>query len=241
MEPTLPTPDWQDEARGVYLYCGDCLEILPRLPDGCVDCVITDPPYGIRYSPGDGGSGWTKGVKTFSGNNLVTGDNQDFDPRPFLGFDNLVLWGANHYADKLSPKSSWLVWDKRQDGLSNDFADCEMAWWSKGGPARMFRHLWCGAFRASERGNTRVHPTQKPIVLMEWCIKLCTTESDTILDPFMGSGTTGVAAVRMGRKFIGIEIERKYFDIAVKRIELELSQERMDLKPRPKEKQTQLL
>ena len=134
----------------IDLRLGDCLSILPTLEAGSIDAVVTDPPYGIGYNPGDGGSPWTNGVKSFSGRNLITGDNKPFDPSHLLTFRSIILWGANHYADKLPPISSWFIWDKRYDGVSNDFADCEMAWCSLGSPARVFRHVWQGAFRASE-------------------------------------------------------------------------------------------
>ena len=218
------------------LACGDCMEILPEignllyvLPQQSSQTelvevstigILADPPYGIRYSPGGGGRGWTKGVKTFSGNDLVRGDSRPFDPSPILAIGvPTILWGANHYADDLPARDSWLIWDKREGACQNDFADCEIAWFSEGGPARVFRHLWNGAFRKSERGQTRVHPTQKPVAVMEWCLGFFPPKCQTILDPFMGSGTTGVACAKLGRKFIGIEIERRYFDIACRRIE----------------------
>ena len=209
----------EELSDGVTLYHGDCREILPTLDK--VDALVTDPPYGISYSPGSGGKGWTKGIKTFSGKDLVIGDSNSFDPSPFLSYPKIILWGANHYADKLPASSNWLVWDKRQQGLVNDFADCELAWCSWKAPARVFRHLWCGAFRKSEKGQERVHPTQKPIAVMQWCLSFLPSEK-VILDPFMGSGTTGVAAVKLNKQFIGIEIDKKYFDIACKRISEEL-------------------
>ena len=203
----------QERIGDCWLINADCREVLPLLPK--VDAVVTDPPYGISYSPAGGGRGWSK--KTFVGTDLVYGDDKPFDPTEILKFETVVLWGANHYADRLPPRDSWLVWDKRCPGLVNDFADCEMAWCSVGGPARVFRHLWNGAFRASEKHTQRVHPTQKPIEVMRWCLEQL-PDSKTILDPFMGSGTTGVACVKLGRKFIGIEIDPGYFDIACKRI-----------------------
>jgi DNA modification methylase len=139
------------------------------------------------------------------------------------------LWGANHYADSLPAKQSWLVWDKRAASHhTNDFADCEMAWSSSGGVARMFRHHWDGMMKASERGESRVHPTQKPVVLMAWCMAAAKVpQGATVLDPFMGSGTTGIACIRSGRKFIGIEKDLRYYEIAKNRIIKELSQGRL--------------
>jgi len=155
----------------------------------------------------------------------ISGDEEPFDPKPFLEIAPVtVLFGANHYADKLPPASKWLVWDKRKGFTRNDFADCELAWTNKGGVARLINHYWNGMMRDSERGIPRVHPTQKPIAVMEWVLREVTEDGQVILDPFMGSGTTGVAAVKLGRKFIGIEIEPKYFDIACRRISDALKQ-----------------
>ena len=201
----------------VTLYQGDCLDILPTLAAGSVDAVVTDPPYGIAYSPRQNSAkAW--GPKTFAGDSVVLGDDVDFDPKPFLGFPVVVLFGANYYAHRLPPSSEWVVWDKREGVTSNDFADCEMIWTNQGGVTRVFRHMWMGALRASERGETRVHPTQKPIALMQYLLEQYTNPGDTVLDPFMGSGTTGVACMKLGRNFIGIEKDAGYFKIAERRI-----------------------
>jgi DNA modification methylase len=127
---------------------------------------------------------------------------------------NSVVWGGNYFPDMLPPipKAKWLIWDKGQEGFS--LADCEMAWCSFEGAIRRINYA-----RAKAMQDGKQHPTQKSITVMKWCISQLPKPSETILDPFMGSGTTGVAAVQMGRKFIGIEREPKYFDIACKRIE----------------------
>jgi site-specific DNA-methyltransferase (adenine-specific)/modification methylase len=200
------------------LYLGDCRELLSQFQ---ADAVISDPPYGIAYSHSGGGQGIGKGAyRTRLKNMPIYGDDAPFDPAPLLSLAPVVLlWGANHYADKLPPRPSWLVWDKRAaSGHTNNFADCEMAWINTGGVARVFRHHWDGMMKASEQGVPRVHPTQKPVVLMKWCI-LQAGNPARILDPYMGSGSTGVAAVETGLEFIGCEIEAKYFDIACQRIE----------------------
>jgi DNA modification methylase len=204
------------------LYCGDCLEILPTL--GKVDAVIADPPYGISYSPGEGGGGirrkdGSKYEKLFTGKDLVIGDNHHFDPAFILSLDvPTILWGGNHFADKLPCSPCWLVWDKRRGTAKNDFADCEIAWTNFNKPARVLNHMWNGMLKDSEQGVSREHPTQKAIAVMAWCLGFL-PDAQTILDPFMGSGTTGVACANLGRRFIGIEIEPKYFDIACRRIE----------------------
>ena len=198
------------------LYLGDCREILPTLPK--VDAVITDPPYGIGWV--HSGVGYLKSGKmlgTKHGGERVVGDDQPFDPSPFLKLAPAMLfWGGNHFADRLPAAAGWIVWDKGiAPGLS--FSDFEMAWTSRDLRAVMWRQQWCGFNREGEK-DARDHPTQKPVGIMKKCVELW-PKAQTILDPFMGSGTTGVAAMQLGRKFIGIEIEPKYFDIACERIE----------------------
>lgn len=200
------------------LLPGDCLEIMPHLDR--VDALIADPPYGISFSHGAGGDGIGGGkyVSKFNGVKIAN-DDKPFDPEPFRqAAPIVVLWGANHYAERLPSSSKWLVWDKRRGLTTNDFADCEIAWTNAKGPARLINHYWNGMTRDSERGVPRVHPTQKPIAVMEWCIEQF-PDADTILDPFAGSGTTLVACAKLGRRGIGIELDPDYFDIAVGRVE----------------------
>lgn len=193
------------------LYLGDCMEVLPTLPK--VDAVITDPPYGIDY----GNAG---GFSERSGWNNWKGQAEWDSAKPsrevfaaILGAGKVVIvWGGNYFTDCLPPTMQWLVWDKGQRNFT--LADCEFAWTSQKNAARVFDYS-----RAHALQDGKQHPTQKPVALMKWCIEQCKNKPQTILDPFMGSGTTGVAAVQMGRQFIGIEREPKYFDIACKRIE----------------------
>lgn len=191
------------------LYLGDCMDILPTLDK--VDAVITDPPYGIgadRHA-GKTENGWTQW-------DVIGWDSAKPEVetiKAILKFGKVVIiWGGNYFTDCLPPSMQWLVWDKGQRGFS--LADCEFAWSSQNNAARVFDYA-----RALAIKDGKQHPTQKPIALMKWCIEQCKNNPQTIFDPFMGSGTTGVAAVQMGRKFIGIEREPKYFDIACKRIE----------------------
>jgi site-specific DNA-methyltransferase (adenine-specific) len=188
------------------LYLGDCMEILPTLPK--VDAVITDPPYGIGQ---DGGAQRTRGSKRTNGESLGW-DAERPNPVVFslmeAAGDVRIYWGGNYFADVLPPSMGWLYWEKRMGG---DFADGELAWTSQERALRQFS--W---FRKNKGDE---HPTQKPVELMRWCIEFCKNNPQTILDPFMGSGTTGVAAIQMTRSFIGIEREPKYFDIACRRIE----------------------
>ena len=210
------TPYYQDEL--VTIWLGDCRDLLPSIE---ADVIVTDPPYGIGYSPGGGGRGFRSTGpptirKSFVGTDVVRGDSGPFDPAPILALGRpTVLFGGNHYADRLPPSPTWLVWDKR-DGLPrNDFADCEMAWTNLGGPARLFRHRWSGLTKDSERGVRRLRPTQKPVALMRWVLERC--PPGTILDPYIGSGSTLVAAKSLNRHAIGIEIEERYCEMAATR------------------------
>lgn len=197
------------------LYLGDCREILPTLPK--VDACVTDPPYGIGFSHDGGG----KGIWSRRNESRITGDFEPFDPAPFLGFRDVLMWGGNHFAERLPSSAGWLIWDKKLGLKEDNFSDCEIAWHKRGTRAMVYRKLWNGLL-AHEIGERRQHIMQKPIDLMKWSLSF--VEGATILDPFMGSGTTGVACVKLGRKFIGIEIEPKYFDIACRRIEAAYAQ-----------------
>jgi site-specific DNA-methyltransferase (adenine-specific)/modification methylase len=189
-----------------------------------VDAVVTDPPYGIAHVRGSGGNGrWHRRTDV-----PIVGDDAAFDPSLWLAFGNVLMWGADHFYPRLPDHGRWLGWNKLGDLAPwDDFSDLELAWHSKEGAARIFSLAWKGIIRvdSGEQGGQRFHPSQKPIALMRWCIEQAgVSESGIILDPFMGSGTTGVAAVKLGRKFIGIEIEPKYFDIACRRISEALKQ-----------------
>ena len=197
------------------LYLGDCMDILPTLDK--VDAVITDPPYGIGVNKMTLGNGKRK----------LDRGQMDWDTKPpsnelmdlisnFAG--KQIYWGGNYF--NVPPSRCWLVWDKCTG--ANSFADCELAWTNLDSVVKKLTLPWVGSNAKDESGE-RVHPTQKPLNLMRWCIDMA-GNPQTILDPFMGSGTTGVAAIQMGRQFIGIEREPKYFDIACKRIEQAASQ-----------------
>ena len=213
------------------LYLGDCLEILPMLPLEDIDAIITDPPYGENI----GKMGFTTNVNggvtlrnDYKG--LAEWDASPVNLLPFLSIGKVrIIWGGNFYTDILPISRGWLIWDKKNSGqYSNDFADCEMAWTNLDQPTRLIKHVWHGMIQQSMRNKeTRYHPTQKPIAVMKWCIEQ--TDVDLIFDPFMGSGTTGIACVQTKRKFIGIEINPRYFDIAVKRIKQAQLQIRMEI------------
>jgi DNA modification methylase len=204
------------------LYLGDCREILPTLPK--VDAVITDPPYGIGEAAGKNASRTNLAVAKDFGDDAW--DDEPIDAALIeavrLAGRWAVIFGGNYYV--LPAAKCWLVWDKENG--DNDFADCELAWTNLPKAVRRIRYMWNGMLRANgeARGD---HPTQKPIGVMAWAINHVPEPCRTILDPFMGSGTTGVACMNLGRSFIGIEREPKYFDIACRRIEDAQRQSRM--------------
>lgn len=200
------------------LWHGDCREILPTLPD--TTAIVSDPPYGIGYAKGAGGRGCHSfAVDGNRNREAIIGDAEPFDPSHLLRFDPVVLFGADHYAQRL-PRGRWLVWDKLggKDGWDS-FSDVEVAWHNKPGAARIFRLMWKGLCQGAgkDKGTKRTHPTQKPVALMEWCIDQAGRPA-VVCDPYMGTGATGVAATNLGLRFIGVEIHRQYFDIACERI-----------------------
>lgn len=204
------------------LYLGDCREILPTLSN--VDAVVTDPPYGIRA---DEAAAKNKGKWGWRDYGESQWDRQR-PPRDVFSAilscsKEQIIWGGNYFTDFLPPSMRWLMWDKGQRDFS--LADFEMAWTSQQKAARAFDYP-----RALALKDGKEHPTQKPIAVMEWCLGFI-PNAQTILDPFMGSGTTGVACVNLGRKFIGIELEPKYFYIACKRIEEAYRQPRLFEEP----------
>ena len=224
------TPRHEILADGVELWLGDMLDILPTL--GEFDACVTDPPYGIgadkAASKNKGKWGWT-----------FYGDTDWDDCRPSRETFDLIrarsahqiIWGGNYFTDFLPPSMQWLVWDKGQRDFS--LADFEMAWSSQRKAARAIDFP-----RAKALLDGKEHPTQKPLEVMAWCLDQLPADVGTILDPFMGSGTTGVAAIKRGKAFYGIEREPKYFDIACRRISEALKSPDMFI-PAPKPKATQ--
>lgn len=216
------------------LWFGDCREIAPTLPRPAA--IVADPPYGQRLKTNVHRSG--KHAKHYP---PVMGDDQPFDPQPWLQVSDIILlWGAHKFADRCPP-GSWLVWDKRPDGSRRHQGDGEAAILldrpfprrARGGrarrpvqrPMRIYRLLWDG-WRVGREGREdigpgrpRVHPTQKPIALMRWCIREARVPAaGMILDPWMGSGSTLIAAQQLGHACVGIEAERRYFDVACERL-----------------------
>ena len=211
------------------LWLGDCREILPSLPK--VDLILTDPPYGLNMQTRSDGGGVCSAK---SGNKIYERGEWDKE-RPSLWLFPLMLeksksaiiWGGNYFTDVLPPSMCWLVWDKGQRDFS--LADCEFAWCNEHRAARVFTYS-----RAAALKDGKTHPTQKPVALITWCLDQ-EKNIGIVCDPFMGSGTTGVACVQAGKAFIGIEREPKYFEIACKRIEHAVEQQKQRLfEPEPK-------
>ena len=195
----------EERIGGQRLILGDCREVMPTL--GRFDAVVTDPPYGIRADENP--------VRGVFRHEKKGWDRDRPSEKHFTQIFNVsreqIVWGGNYFADFFAPSSKWLVWDKMQGDFS--LADCELAWTSQASAARIFRYS-----RAKANNDGKQHPTQKPVALMEWCLGFL-PDAVTILDPFMGSGTTLVACQRLGRMGTGIEIDPDYFAIACKRVD----------------------
>jgi site-specific DNA-methyltransferase (adenine-specific)/modification methylase len=225
---------WVSDCGRVTLYLGDCLEILPSIKKE-VDAVVSDPPYGIGYQH----SGNCK-KNLYARTEKIHGDERPFDPthlfsileyreslKAFVG-TRCVLFGANHYADKIpAGVGQWMAWDKACGlGGADSFVDCEFIWSSAKNSRNIVHHLWKGVMRHGEEQNgaqKRVHVSQKPIAVMVWVMDATRIGlNKTVLDPYMGSGTTGIACLRTGRRFIGIEIDDGHYATAKARIQAEL-------------------
>ena len=213
------------------LWHGDCREVLPRLP--ACDLILTDPPYGI---------GADKNLRANKQHGKAAAPSKDYgagdwdsEPPPAWVIELMrekgkwqVFFGGNYYA--LPPARCWLVWDK--DNGENDYADCELAWTNLPKAVRRLRWKWHGMLQQDMTNKeVREHPTQKPVPVMRWAL-MQVRDAATVCDPFMGSGTTGVACVMEGRRFVGIERERRYFDVACARIEQALREQPL-LAPEP--------
>lgn len=210
------------------VHTGDCLEILRGLDRSAIDAVITDPPYGMaldtdstRFSksqhavngalPGRGKDDWPE----------IVGDDRPFDPAPWLEFPRVVLWGCNHFGQRL-PVGTTLVWLKREPQNFGQFlSDAELAWMKGGHGVYAHLDLFATPTRKLEAnlGGATAHPCQKPIGLMRWCMEVAKVPAGgTVFDPYAGSGTVGVACMLTGRHYIGCEIQPQYADIARRRI-----------------------
>ena len=183
---------------------GDCLELMKDIPDKSVDLILTDPPYGIGISKNPFRGKFPK--KEWDN---FTPTKEYFDEMIRIS-KNQIIWGGNYFSEFLPPSKCFYVWDKVQPQNFSS-AIVEQAWVSKNSPAKMFRQR-VTAFK-------KYHPTTKPENLMEWCLEFF-PDAKTVLDPFAGSGTTGVACKNLNRNYILIEKEPEYIEIIKKRLEL---------------------
>lgn len=213
------------------LYLGDCREILPGLPK--VDAVVTDPPYGIAYQHSGGGAGTPGRRDRPSHRNAlrpIAGDSEPFDPAHLINLaPRVLIFGADHFRSRLPDGGTLIAWDKHCGRGPNDsFADAEFAWVNIKVKRNVIRYLWKGVAceKAGEEGGKRYHPTTKPQGVMHACLDMM-QGARSILDPYMGSGSTGVAAVSRGLSFIGCEIDPEHFETACRRIEDAQRQQRL--------------
>ena len=212
------------------LMCGDSTSVdaVEKLMDGNdVDCVYTDPPYGIDIVKG-GTVGGDKPFGSVGGNNIVKAnkyapvandDSIDVAVEAIQVIQTLnaqveIIWGGNYYAQSLPNSSCWIVWDKKNSG---NFADCELAWTNQKTAVRKFEHMWNGMVKASEHGQKRVHPTQKPIALAEWCFDEYAKDCETVLDLFGGSGSTLIGCETRNKRGYIMELAAAYCDVIIKR------------------------
>ena len=223
-------PYYQDDA--VTLYHGDCREIMPELKG--IDAIVSDPPYGIGfvYKPGNYGKVNTNNIG--HANSPIIGDDKPFDPQHIIDFAGMkipvVLCGANNFARRLPEGGNFLCWDKAcGQGPAANFIDAEFIWSNRRNARNVFHFFWMGCFKSGEGAssnskNKRLHVSQKPVELMMWLLATCRIGlGKTVLDPYMGSGSTGVACVRTGRKFVGIEIDEGHCEVAAKRLQAEVA------------------
>ena len=211
------------------LYLGNCRDVMP-LPEQ-IDALVTDQPYGMNYKIN--ARSWNNegldGLKPFRMEKRpgIFGDDQPFDPAPFLVFPKVAFFGANKCSHALPAGGRWIVWDKRRDSKPDDHSDCELIWTNIPGADRIHRQKWRGIVREGEENVSRsrkLHPNQKPVALMTFVLEQIGAKAgDLIFDPFMGSGSTGVAALRMGMRFVGVEIDPSHFEIAYGRITASLA------------------
>jgi len=198
------------------LIVADAFEDINFIRKNCpeIDCVLTDPPYGISYKSPTG-----NGLTQRGDYKVIEGDNQEFEPSVLFDYsDNVITWGANHYANKLENSAGWLIWDKRDGEAINNNSDCELAWTNMLGSARLFHHKWNGMIKDSERGEKRIHPTQKPVKLFEWCLNI-TRAGQVVIDPFAGSGIIIIACDNTERTAIAVERDLVYAAAIINRMQ----------------------
>lgn len=208
-------------------YNIDCMEYMATLPDKAFDLAIVDPPYGINRGGGKMGGDClakNKEYKVFAGGDLNP-PNADYFEELMRVSKNQIIWGANHFISKIPfDRSCWIVWNK--DNGENNFADCELAWTSFKTAVRMFTWKWQGMLQQNMKNKeVRIHPTQKPVALYEWLLMNYAKDGDKILDTHLGSGSSRIAAHKLGFEFVGCELDKDYFEAQEKRFKTETMQQ----------------
>lgn len=205
------------------VYNCDCLEYIKTLPDKYFDLCIADPPYGIGEC----------GAKNHSRGKLAkakeyTAKDWDFQALSKEYFDEIlrvskkaIIWGANHFISKIPYDSScWIVWDKENG--ENDFSDCELAWTNFKTSVRRFKFRWAGMLQGNMKNKEiRIHPTQKPVALYSWILDNYANQGDRIFDPFLGSGSSRIAAYKKGFDFYACELDKDYYEAQEERFRKE--------------------
>jgi site-specific DNA-methyltransferase (adenine-specific) len=213
----------------IVLFNCDCIDVMRNLKDKEIDLVLTDPPYGLNYDRKVHKQSGKQYGKSKAKKTKFNSKNWDILPQKKI-FDeilrvskNQIIFGAEHFCLMLPKSRGWIVWDKNTG--QNNFSDCELAWTSFNKPIRKFTYTWNGMIQQNMADKEiRIHPTQKPTGLMNWCLLNNSKENDLIFDGFLGSGTTAISCIRTKRRLIGCELDNEYFDKMCKRIEEELRQ-----------------
>jgi len=207
------------DVDGITIYHADCVDVMPLVPPASVGLLLTDPPYGIglkSYADSMPDARF-KGSPPPRSYASIVGDDAPFDPSPLLPYRS-VIFGLPHMLDFLG-NGGLLVWDKTGGGkTSTMLSDGEVAWSNAFAGVHIFHHMWLGIFRDSELNNRGLHPTQKPVTLMQWILQKWTEPGDLVFDPYMGSGPIARACADLGRRYIGVDIVEEYCQTAVNRL-----------------------
>lgn len=210
-------------------YNMNCFEALKNIPDKYFDLLLCDPPYGSLV--GKGGyqrNTMTGGLARRRKYHSAVWDMERPSKEQFAELTrvskNQIIFGGNYFADLLEPSQGWIVWDKViPNGVT--FADCELAWTSFNRPIKQFTFQWSGMLQGDmKHKEVKIHPCMKPTALFEWILQNYANEGDTVLDPFAGSASCGVACHNTNHKWMGFEIDKTYYDLAKKRLDAETAQ-----------------
>lgn len=220
--PSPPPPQIVQIGDWCTLIHGDSREVLPTLDASC--SIVSDPPFGIDFYKEPTGSVPTGRQSGRRFSERIYGDDEPFDPALLLRFQSVAVMGADHFASRLPPGGSWHVWDRTGGGRGprDSFSDATFIWSSHPGRSRIVHHLFKGVCQDENDGKKKLHPFQKPVRVMMWMIEMFASDAEIIVDPYLGSGTAAIAALRLNKRFVGIEVDRTVFNVAVARIEKDM-------------------